>query len=489
MELGGEGLSGRLLDTHNLLFGESPSYDPHRPPHAPPTSGTDPHTGASTYRPWEAETQNSHPHVLHQPTPLSMAQHYATATPFSDGDYHPHHPSYHPHPPPHSHKIPHFNAFSPERGSPLPSFSTLPSPHSRYPLVPAPVQARHIPTVQQQLMDERQIHMLEAASAATPHPSPVTHPHASPAISHPHPSPVTPHPPHPSPHTPVAAPHPPHPSPATPGGVAHPQPSPRSAIVAASPSPASSTTHVNGITDIHHHNGHVNGDSTNGNMDNGVVSSACNGNNGSLGNGSHMNGRRESLKRSCRSSDNSFSEDTGSSDACEDSSQVASISSSGGPPDSTSGGQSSRLCGQMMGPDSSSRVGMSSSNGSDTDGSGFGHAPAQAAPPSTDDPPEKPVKKKRKRCGDCQGCQKKDNCGDCAPCRNDKSHQICKMRRCDKLIEKRVSTEPVIEPLIVSLFLKAFCILRCVSESHCNAAYIIICCHINIGHFLLALLR
>lgn len=52
---------------------------------------------------------------------------------------------------------------------------------------------------------------------------------------------------------------------------------------------------------------------------------------------------------------------------------------------------------------------------------------------------DKPVKKKRKRCGECVGCQRKDNCGECAPCRNDKSHQICKQRRCDKLTEKKVS--------------------------------------------------
>lgn len=52
---------------------------------------------------------------------------------------------------------------------------------------------------------------------------------------------------------------------------------------------------------------------------------------------------------------------------------------------------------------------------------------------------DKQVKKKRKRCGECVGCQKKDNCGDCAPCRNDKSHQICKQRRCEKLTEKKVS--------------------------------------------------
>ena len=51
---------------------------------------------------------------------------------------------------------------------------------------------------------------------------------------------------------------------------------------------------------------------------------------------------------------------------------------------------------------------------------------------------EKGSKKKRKRCGECPGCQRKDNCGDCAPCRNDKSHQICKVRRCEKLTEKKI---------------------------------------------------
>ncbi|GBP10318.1 DNA N6-methyl adenine demethylase [Eumeta japonica] len=51
------------------------------------------------------------------------------------------------------------------------------------------------------------------------------------------------------------------------------------------------------------------------------------------------------------------------------------------------------------------------------------------------------TKKKRKRCGECIGCQRKDNCGDCAPCRNDKSHQICKQRRCEKLTEKKNSIE------------------------------------------------
>ncbi|CAG0882710.1 unnamed protein product [Cyprideis torosa] len=50
---------------------------------------------------------------------------------------------------------------------------------------------------------------------------------------------------------------------------------------------------------------------------------------------------------------------------------------------------------------------------------------------------DKVPKKKRKRCGECPGCQRKDNCGDCAPCRNAKSHQICKARRCEKLTERK----------------------------------------------------
>ncbi|KAF0297748.1 DNA N6-methyl adenine demethylase [Amphibalanus amphitrite] len=50
---------------------------------------------------------------------------------------------------------------------------------------------------------------------------------------------------------------------------------------------------------------------------------------------------------------------------------------------------------------------------------------------------EKPPKKKRKRCGDCVGCHTKENCGSCAPCKNERSHQICKSRRCETLVEKK----------------------------------------------------
>ncbi|RWS30519.1 uncharacterized protein B4U80_03112 [Leptotrombidium deliense] len=50
---------------------------------------------------------------------------------------------------------------------------------------------------------------------------------------------------------------------------------------------------------------------------------------------------------------------------------------------------------------------------------------------------EKVTKKKRKRCGECPGCLKKDNCGECGPCKSVRSHQICKMRKCDQLKTKK----------------------------------------------------
>ncbi|GAB0088486.1 DNA N6-methyl adenine demethylase-like [Sergentomyia squamirostris] len=71
-----------------------------------------------------------------------------------------------------------------------------------------------------------------------------------------------------------------------------------------------------------------------------------------------------------------------------------------------------------------------------------------------EDTGEKQTKKKRKRCGECIGCQRKDNCGDCAPCRNDKSHQICKQRRCEKLTDKKsyvLSTISIILKQILKL--------------------------------------
>ena len=81
-------------------------------------------------------------------------------------------------------------------------------------------------------------------------------------------------------------------------------------------------------------------------------------------------------------------------------------------------------------PPSSHGMGNGSSNGK----TGLG---SQQPTPSMGLDLEKSNKKKRKRCGECLGCQRKDNCGQCAPCRNDKSHQICKVRRCERLTEKK----------------------------------------------------
>lgn len=54
--------------------------------------------------------------------------------------------------------------------------------------------------------------------------------------------------------------------------------------------------------------------------------------------------------------------------------------------------------------------------------------------------PVAPQKKKRKRCGICGPCMRKENCGTCSNCLNRKiGHQICKLRKCDEL-KRRKST-------------------------------------------------
>ena len=55
----------------------------------------------------------------------------------------------------------------------------------------------------------------------------------------------------------------------------------------------------------------------------------------------------------------------------------------------------------------------------------------------------KATKKKRKRCGECPGCLKKDNCNECGPCKSVRSHQICKMRKCDQLKTKKEKAREV----------------------------------------------
>lgn len=57
--------------------------------------------------------------------------------------------------------------------------------------------------------------------------------------------------------------------------------------------------------------------------------------------------------------------------------------------------------------------------------------------PQDDMDTEKVPRKKRKRCGECPGCLQKQNCGRCGPCRSVRSHQICKMRKCESLKTKK----------------------------------------------------
>uniref|UniRef100_A0A4W3GXE8 CXXC-type domain-containing protein n=1 Tax=Callorhinchus milii TaxID=7868 RepID=A0A4W3GXE8_CALMI len=46
-------------------------------------------------------------------------------------------------------------------------------------------------------------------------------------------------------------------------------------------------------------------------------------------------------------------------------------------------------------------------------------------------------KKKRRRCGECVPCTRRENCGKCSNCRNRKTgHQICKQRKCEVLKTK-----------------------------------------------------
>lgn len=233
----------------------------------------------------------------------------------------------------------------------LPSFHTLSGPlpvpqpqraHSaaNYPLVPAPVQAREVPMLQQQIIDERHIQLLGSVPGV-PVQSFITS-HAAPQVT--------------------------------------------------SASPSGSAPHHMMLTSVKqsdypqlHHANFQNPMST-------VLDTTS-----SI---SRIDGRKKE-RRKIRASSLDTDVDN-SAGSVESSGQVAAVSST------------------------ASRGGHHGTSGLTGDGEG-----------SISD---KPAKKKRKRCGECIGCQRKDNCGDCAPCRNDKSHQICKMRRCEKLTEKKVST-------------------------------------------------
>ena len=55
-------------------------------------------------------------------------------------------------------------------------------------------------------------------------------------------------------------------------------------------------------------------------------------------------------------------------------------------------------------------------------------------------PPKQAVKRqRRRRCGNCEGCQRTENCGRCSVCTNSNatSNSICKNRRCITLLKTR----------------------------------------------------
>ncbi|KAK0080588.1 hypothetical protein PV325_013690 [Microctonus aethiopoides] len=293
-----EGLSGRLIDSRGEVV------------------------LANQYRPWESKhgigpNNEGLPSFASQFAPPSESEPQLTAlTPLSPASI--------------SHSPPVTSAVG------LPSFHTLgtplpPPPHSHrgpvgYPLVPAPVQAREVPALQQQLLDERHIQLLGSTPVQGFAPPP----------GHPH-------------HTVL-------------------------------------TVVKQEYPQLHHTN-FQNPMSTV--LDSSPTSRAVG-----------IDGRKKE-RRKIRAG--SMESEDGSGNV-ESSGQVAAVSSTG-----NRGGN---------GPHGHLGGGMG-----DVDGDGgIG---------------DKPAKKKRKRCGECIGCQRKDNCGDCAPCRNDKSHQICKMRRCEKLTEKK----------------------------------------------------
>jgi hypothetical protein len=62
-------------------------------------------------------------------------------------------------------------------------------------------------------------------------------------------------------------------------------------------------------------------------------------------------------------------------------------------------------------------------------------------------------RKKRKRCGTCEPCRRLENCGACTSCTNRRTHQICKLRKCEVLKKKVGLLKEVSWPLLGSLSL------------------------------------
>jgi hypothetical protein len=363
---------GEGLSLTRLLAGDSNSWDFSDPLGSAAAAASQ---SQGSYRPWEADLATSTastmsdtstsgtfttlisvstapPNVLAPPSP-AMPRHQP----------HPHHAFYQPHP--------HHAAYIDQR---LPSFNSqfqeVPPPgypgatpgHAHYPLVPPPVQAREIPNIQQQFLDERHIQS--------------QHHHSLGLYGHPA-------------HT-LAQPRPHFP--------------PTSRLAAHITSPQSIVARKSHPHEIprSHHLGHHHAPSS----EMTAVLTAVE---------AHPTLAAQLRKKTARAGSLEGSESDRSSMTADTPGQVAAISSTDPTPESLAG----------LADSFKPHIG------------GLGVTSMQHPTPSIDDDYDKPTKKKRKRCGECTGCQRKDNCGECAPCRNDKSHQICKLRRCDRLTEKK----------------------------------------------------
>ena len=289
--------------TSNSTFATLTTVSLAPPPNvlAPPSTMPRPH--AQTFYP-------PHGHYINQSLPSFQSQFQEVPPP-------PHHPAY------------------------AAAGATTATPHPHYPLVPPPVQAREIPNIQQQFLDERHIQ--------------------SQFFGHPHIA-------QPRPHFPTRL-------------AAHITSTPTKKE-RQTPSVAEGATHLTAVE-------------------------------------AHPTLAAQLRKKTARAGSLEGSESDHSS--VDTPGQVAAISSTDPTPETLAG-----LADAFKPP---SHLNTPHNHG--------GGGAIQHPTPSMGVDDDKPSKKKRKRCGECVGCQKKDNCGECAPCRNDKSHQICKLRRCDKLTEKK----------------------------------------------------
>lgn len=69
-------------------------------------------------------------------------------------------------------------------------------------------------------------------------------------------------------------------------------------------------------------------------------------------------------------------------------------------------------------------------------------------------------RKKRKRCGTCEPCRRLENCGACTSCTNRRTHQICKLRKCEVLKKKVGLLKEVSWPLLGCPVPRGCCVHR-----------------------------